>query len=498
MTTEVSPSIALERKVRKIGGGSGLIGYGLVALAVAIPLFIYFIAAPGLSSRGTWFVVGEVTGIAGATLLAITVILASRLALLEWLFGDMTQVYVAHGVVGMLMFVVISVHPMLYFFGTLPAGADSAAHVIVPFHLVVLDWISYLAIATALITTLYMRLPFDRWRWIHLLLGLAVILTGYSILIDNALFDTAAIPALRIYLFVLFGASLASFVWVALVRRYVEPKHEYRIVSVEHHPHAQAVEVVAEPVGRPISFSAGQFAYADLVDDPMHIHRDFTAHPFSIASPPSQEQITMVIQAVGGHTERLQRIAASDDPRALLHGSFGRLVTERPRLRKQLWLAGGIGITPFLAMAADLAENPEHYEGYEVTLVLGVDSREQAFKLEQLEEHAERFPGLDVHLWVSEERGRPTIEGVAELLDGDLRDRAVMISGPEGMISNFVEQLEHAGVPRGQIRAERSIGPPGDWRHASPALRYMRFALTAFFAIFATAAIASTVGRAIS
>jgi hypothetical protein len=31
------------------------------------------------------------------------------------------------------------------------------------------------------------------------------------------------------------------------------------------------------------------------------------------------------------------------------------------------------------------------------------------------------------------------IEGVAELLDGDLSDCAVMISGPEGMISSFVE-----------------------------------------------------------
>jgi predicted ferric reductase len=494
---ETSASVALEREARKIGGGSGLIGYAVVALALAIPLAIYFVAAPGLGARGTWFVVGEVTGIAGATLLALTVILASRLAVLEWLFGDMTQVYIAHGVVGMLMFALVSVHPMLYFFGTLPDGTANAAHVIVPFHLVVLDWISYLAIAAALITTLYMRLSFDRWRWIHLLLGLATILTGYSILIDNAIFDTAAIPALRIYLFVLFGLSLASFAWVALVRRYAEPKHEYRIVGIEHHPHARATEIVAEPVGKPIRFTAGQFAYADLLDDPMHVHRDFAAHPFSIASAPGQERISIVIESAGAHTERLQEIVAADDPRALLHGSFGRLATERPRLRRQLWLAGGIGVTPFLAMAADLAEDPARYEGYEVSLVLAVNTREQAFKLGQLEECAERFPQLDVHVWVTEEQGRPTIEAIAELIDGELSERAVMISGPEGMISSFTAQLQAAGVPRGQIRTERAIGPPAQWRDASPALRYMRFALTTFFAIFAIAAIASTVGRAI-
>jgi ferredoxin-NADP reductase len=173
------------------------------------------------------------------------------------------------------------------------------------------------------------------------------------------------------------------------------------------------------------------------------------------------------------------------------------MVMERPQRKKQLWLAGGIGVTPFLAMAEELAEHPDRYEGYDVSLVVGVDRADQALKLAQLEECARRYPGLRVHLWDREQRGLPTINAVSEMIDRDLHDHAVMISGPEPMISSLTNQLLAAGVSRGQIRSERAIGPPGKWDVASPALRYFRAGTTCFFAAFVLAVAVSTIGRAI-
>jgi predicted ferric reductase len=499
-------SVAMERGARRLTGGPGAIGYAVAAALVGVALLLYFLdghtnLANGgaISSRGTGFVIGEASGIAAAVLLATVVILASRLAVLELLFGDLTSVYVAHGVIGLTMFAVVSIHPMMYLLGGLLLGSDflGAAHVLVPFHVVVLDWVSYIVIAIALIPTLYMRLSFDNWRWIHLLLGLAMILTGYSILIDNSAFDTSAIPVLRDYLFVVFGLATAAFLWVAVVRRVVEPKREYRIVGVEHHPEADAIELLAEPVGRPARFEAGQFIYVDLLDSMAQIDREFEAHPFSVVTPPGSEPLSLVIEATGRHTQRVKDIAAGDEARALLHGAYGRLGIGRPGTKKQLWLAGGIGITPFLAMAGELADHPERYEGYEVTLVVGVDHAYQAFEMERLERCAGRFPGLDVHLWDREDRGLPTASGVLDLIDGDLRECAVMISGPESMITDMTAELEAAGVPRGRIRSERQIGPPGHWKVASPALRWMRAAVTGFFGLFVLAVVVCTVGRAI-
>ena len=137
-----------------------LLGYALIVALVAIGLLIYAVGASGLGARSTSVVIGEVLGIIAAILLALTAILAVRLRPLERLFGDMTKVYVAHGIVGLTMFGVVTLHPLLYVLGALP-HTDAAAGIIVPFKLVVLDWISWITIALALVPTLFVRLPFD-------------------------------------------------------------------------------------------------------------------------------------------------------------------------------------------------------------------------------------------------------------------------------------------------------------------------------------------------
>jgi predicted ferric reductase len=492
-------SIKVERAERRLGG-PGVLGYSLVALLTAVPVAIYFAAAPGLADRGTWFVIGEASGIAAATLLAIVVILAARVRPLEWLFGDLTRVYVAHAVIGLTIFALVSVHPLLYVTGTLAAdaGVRAAAHVIVPFHLVALDWVSYILIATALVFTLYLRVSFATWRLTHLLLGAAMVVTGYSILIENHTFDTFAIPGLRIYLFVLFGISTAAFIWVAGISRFLDPKREYEITGVDHHPDAGAIELRARPVGKPLDFEAGQFVGVDLLDDRLQVKRDFEAHPFSITTSPEAEEIGLLVQSRGEHTTRIQRIAATDGARALIHSPHGRIGIERPAHKKQLWVGGGIGITPFLSLADELARHPDRYADYEITLVAGVDDTAQAFFWERLRACAERCRCLTVHLWDRKERGLPNAAGIAELLDGELSEHAVILCGPEPMITALEAELREAGVPRGQIRWEREIGPPQQWRAAAPALRRLRAIATGTFALFVTLVVASVVGRAVT
>jgi predicted ferric reductase len=277
-----------------------------------------------------------------------------------------------------------------------------------------------------------------------------------------------------------------------------EPKREYRIVEAEYHEPANAIELSVEPVGRPVHFRAGQFAYVDILQNLDQVRREFEAHPFSIASAPGEDRLTLVIEGAGDHTRRIQRAATGDESRVLIHGSFGRLVIDRPERHKQLWLAGGIGITPFLAMAQELARHPEEYAGYDVILVVGVDRADQAFHLERLRQYEQASPSLTVHVWDRSQRGLPTAEVLRDTLADDVAERAVMISGPEMMISQLTSQLLALGVHRGQIRSERAIGPPGRWELASPALRYTRYAATAFFAIFVTAVLVSTISRAIA
>lgn len=468
-------------------------GWLCVAIAIAVPLLIYFLGAPGVAGRGTWFVVGEVMGIVAAVLLALTAILAARVRPLERLFGDMTNVYVAHGICGLTMFALVTAHPMLYVFGTLPAARD-AAGIVVPFRLVALDWCSWLTIALALLPTLFVRLRFDLWRWTHLFLGAAVILTAVSLTITSRTFDTFQVPALRIYLFALFGLAIVAVVYVGFVRRIAEPKLEYEVVEAEPHPDAHAIELRLRPVGRPLRFEAGQFSYVDLLDERLQVRRDYEAHPYSIASAPHEDELTVVVGSAGPHTERIQRIAAEDGARALVHGAYGRLAHWHPSARTQLWLAGGTGVTPFLSMAAHLAERGGDHD---VTLVVAVDQEAHAFYLPRLRRWEAGCEGLRVIVWATEERGRLTADALAEEVP-DLAERLVLMSGPEAMVSQLTHQLHGAGVPHHRIRCEVAIGPPQRWRYASPALRVMRWAVGAELAAFVAAIAVSVVGRALS
>lgn len=488
-----APAAHVKQVVREeLDGRRALLGWSVIALLVAIPLVIYAVGAEKLGTRGGWFVAGEVIGIMAATLLPLSAILAVRLRPLEWLFGDMTQVYVAHGITGLLMLGLVTAHPLFYVAGTLPETRE-AAHVMVPFHLVALDWVSWICIVTAMVPTLFLHLRFDTWRWTHMLLGTAVVLTAVSLTITSREFDTIAIPALRAYLFLLFGLAIAAVVWVALVRRATHPKLEYRVTRAEQHPDAGAVELTLEPVGAALRFAPGQFTYVDLLDERVQLKRDVVAHPFSVASAPGTGALKVIVQGAGRYTEKAQAMATEDDARALVRGAYGQL--GHVRAVRQVWIGGGVGVTPFLGLADHLVLEDD--PARDVVFVVAVRHAADAFYLERLREAEARHPGFRVVVWDHEERGRLTAEALADEVP-DLAGRHALISGPESLIHDLSHQLHHdAGVPRAHIHSEVAVGPPKRWKNAPTGLRVARGVVAAELVLFLGVVVASVVGRAL-
>lgn len=478
---------------RRFEDRTAIRGWTLVVALVAVALAMYAFGAQDLSGRGTWFVVGEVLGITAGVLLPLTAILAARVSALEWLFGDMTKVYVAHGIVGLTMFGLVTVHPLLYVVGALPA-TNTAAGIIVPFNLVVLDWISWITIALALLPTLFVRMRFDLWRYTHMFLGAALVVTAISLTIDSTTFDTVKIPALRIYLFVLFGLGIASVLYITFLRRMVARKYEYRVIGAEPHPEANSIELSLEPVGAALRHRAGQFTYVELLDDRVQANREFAGHPYSICCAPGEHgRLSIVVGAQGDTTRRVQEITAPDQAHALVRGAYGRLPFHRDGPQKRLWVAGGIGVTPFLAMAEELVEDPA---GREVVLVVGVDHPDQAFYSDRLRDLEERSGGaLRVILWLREERGLPTVDGLRAEIP-DLSERVVVMSGPDPMIATLTPAFRQAGVEH--VHSEVAIGPPPAWRYGGTrALRFMRWLIAGEMVVFILAVAVSTIGRAV-
>src|SRR5690606_29356816 len=113
----------------------------------------------------------------------------------------------------------------------------------------------------------------------------------------------------------------------------------------------------------------------------------------------------------------------------------------------QVWVAGGIGVTPFLSWCRDLTGDIAH----DVEFFYSVRHLEQALFWAEIEAIAIRYPRLHPHLHVSSLAGPLTVDRIAAASRVDLADTDVYMCGPVPMINALDGGLRQAGVPAGSI-----------------------------------------------
>src|SRR3970040_78401 len=107
---------------------------------------------------------------------------------------------------------------------------------------------------------------------------------------------------------------------------------------------------------------AGQFLFVRFPSE-----KDLNeSHPFTISSAPSEDVLRLTIKASGNFTRDLfSNLKAGSD--AVVEGAYGSF-DYRTGGGKQIWVAGGIGITPFLSFIRDLETDLGHDVDFYYTL----------------------------------------------------------------------------------------------------------------------------------
>ena len=131
------------------------------------------------------------------------------------------------------------------------------------------------------------------------------------------------------------------------------------------------------PVARPLEFQSGQFLYATFQQDGI----PHESHPFTISSAPGRE-LRIAVKRFGDFTSLLMQLRPG--ARAQLEGPFGSFRLIGDPAHTQTWIAGGIGITPFLSWARSL-DHPIPIDLYYCT-----PGAEQAHFLAELFDIADR------------------------------------------------------------------------------------------------------------
>jgi predicted ferric reductase len=279
---------------------------------------------------------------------------------------------------------------------------------------------------------------YERWRGFHRLTGLFLAAGFLHGLLDASAF--AAVPALRWSYVAIGGTGLGFYAYRELLARHFLPHHDYQVAGVR--PVApDLVEVALRPLGRPLAFKPGQFAmvYLETADG-------WQRHPFSISGPALEGGISITVKALGDHTARLPDVVQPGMP-AVVGGPYGRFDRHRGTAH-QVWIAGGVGITPFLSWLRSLDGELHEDVHFFVT------SAGPSPFADEISAIARHQPRLTVHSVDTGRDGRLTPEAVLAAVGTEPRELSVFMGGPDAMLRQFRKAFRAAGVRRANIHRE--------------------------------------------
>ena len=215
---------------------------------------------------------------------------------------------------------------------------------------------------------------------------------------------------------------------------------------------------------RPSGFvhQAGQWVMMSLVD-PQESDSRGPNRPFSLVSAPHERELTIATRM---RDTAFKRVLASAPPGTpvTIDGPNGVMVLHEDAARPAVLLAGGIGITPFVAMVRDAAEKRLPHRLY---LFYSNRRPEDAPFLEELRALEQRNPNyrLIATMTQMEKSSQPwqgeTATIGAELLERhvpDVRSPVYYFAGPLGLTMSIQSMLDNLGIAESDMRSEEFYG----------------------------------------
>jgi predicted ferric reductase len=165
-----------------------------------------------------------------------------------------------------------------------------------------------------------------------------------------------------------------------------------------------------------------------------------------VSSAPAENNLRLSIKASGDWTHYLSKHLKPGTP-ASIDGSYGMFnyKTGKPR---QIWIAGGIGVTPFLSWVRDFGGQPR----VDVDFFYTVRSEGEALFLDELQASAQGI--FRVHVVYSTQGGRLSATRIAELSPGGVIDKSIYLCGPLAMTMALSGQFRRLGVAAQDIHFE--------------------------------------------
>jgi predicted ferric reductase len=384
----------------------------------------------------------RIGAILGTVLFAISVVLGIRWRWLESQIGEVKLVQWHHAA-GMTAFLLLLFHGA-YSWISFGSGVFQSTGMVLG--------IVALVVFIMMIGSIWIykagAIPFEGWSILHamnyLIFPLAYI---HSFLVGSGVPTNPILKIEWIFIGLLFFLTL-----LYRIRRSIRVRrHPYAVTGItQETPDVWSLNLR----GDPFPFLPGQYLYLQRMNE----GRVSPGHPFTIASSPTQSGITLSVKVVGDFTRDIVKLKPND--RVLVDGPYGRfsyLNDSKPR-QALIFVAGGIGITPFLSMLRYLHDRSG--DERKIWLIWGNKTQKDLAFLDDFNTLRQTLPGLEVIHVLSEERapgfetGFIDADKIREIV-GEIDGKAIFICGPPTMMEKISKGLRRMNIPKENIHWEK-------------------------------------------
>lgn len=397
------------------------IGLFIIISSVLVPIFPFIILAkahPNIPILGQYF------GVASLIVMSFGQLFATRARGLESIFGPLDKNYILHKWLGITAVVTMLIHNTV--------GAEIKALNSKSFWADFGESLGEIGMNGILVLvglSLALFIPYNWWRLSHKLIGAFFVMCALHFMMIDKPF--ALTDPLGLYIFIICVIGIVSYVVSLLPSRFMR-SFQYKVTHIE--PTGDAVAITMAPNDKAIRHRSGQFAFFSFAQKGLE-----ERHPFTISSAPNPGgAIRITVKGLGRYTRNLGK-SLEMGSEVSVQGPFGNFGGTQAKA-DQIWIAAGVGITPFIALLDDWDEHKS-----KLNIFYAYRGAKTAIHLDEITSLAQS-KNIGLHLYDSSKGHKLSSQSIVDVVGTKMVKSKALYCGPKTLRADLQSALKELGL----------------------------------------------------
>lgn len=202
----------------------------------------------------------------------------------------------------------------------------------------------YIFIIVMITSIIYKRISYNIWQYIHILTYILFFFSLYHAINWGSDYMSISIR-------IIYGIILIFLMAGVVYRTYYKIRRNFagKFYAQGIKNETKDTFTLALKHEKPFLFKAGQFCFLRLNKDQL-----YARHPFTISSSPKEKELCLTVKLTGRFTKALSELKRGEE--IIVDGPFGIFTIDNYE-KDLVFIAGGVGITPFMSIIRDRIEN---------------------------------------------------------------------------------------------------------------------------------------------